>query len=103
MFFTLLFELVICTGRKGSARSRGHRGSKRRARAQGSEGEQVVDNNDALANIEYFTSSPCKFSLHDVSISNYFSRGLPDLLEQAHLDQKGSQEREYVQYRLLLL
>lgn len=68
----------------------------------------MVDNDDALENIEYSTSSPCKFSLHDISISDYFSRGLQDLLEQAYLDQKGSREREYVhsgnsKYRLQLL
>lgn len=43
----------------------------------------MVDNDNALENIEYSISSPRKFSLHDVSISDHFSRDLQDLLEQA--------------------
>lgn len=68
----------------------------------------MVDNDDALENVEYSTSSPCKLSLNDISVSNHCSRGLQDLLEQAALDQKGIQEKKYVhsgnsKYKLQLL
>lgn len=42
----------------------------------------MLDSHDALENIEYSTSKPCNFTLHDISMDHHFSRGLQDLLEQ---------------------